>query len=60
MCQKNLVLDIFSIKILELPLPCGGVFVHSGQLGVISDSQVTKTNAAGEGGLSQGVLLASY
>jgi hypothetical protein len=50
----------FSIKKLELPPVCDGLFVYSGWLEVIYDSQVTNSSVAGGGGFSQGVHHASY
>jgi hypothetical protein len=57
---KNVVLGDFLIKMKELAPVCGSVFVYSGRLGVIDNSQATNRSAAGEGGFSQGVLPASY
>jgi hypothetical protein len=56
----NAVLGDILIKKSELPPACDGIFVYFGRLGVIYDFQLTNKNAEGEGGLSQGVLLASY
>jgi hypothetical protein len=49
MIIKNAVLGDFSIKNQELPLVCCGLFVYSGRLGVIYDSQVTDRSVRGEG-----------
>ncbi len=51
--QQNAVLGDFTIKKEELLPVCGGLFVYSGQLGVIYDSQAANRSAAGGRGLSR-------
>jgi hypothetical protein len=45
--HKNVVLGDFSIKMAQLPNVCDGVFLYSGWLGVIYDSQATNRSVAG-------------
>jgi hypothetical protein len=58
--QNILFQAIFQQKKKELSPVLGGVLVYSGQPDVIYDFQATNKSVVGEGGLSQGVLPASY